>query len=85
MARTMLRRKRSAVISKRHSQSDSCSQRAERTWQMLVFTSVLVREKLVKSSYSSSRAAARFMASKSGTLTSRHERSRRKGDLRVWT
>ena len=51
--------------------------------EIFVLVSVFSFEKLVKSSYSISVAAARFIASKSGVLTKRHERSRRKGDLRV--
>ena len=82
-ARTILRRKRSAVISKAITPLSQGIQRALRTSQMLVLTSVCSLENDVKSRIPTISDAAWFMASKSSLGGAAQVNARVNGERRV--
>ena len=85
MARTILRRKRSALISRYHRRGSAlvCTQQARRRVQMFVFTWVWSFEKEVKSRVPSISDAASFIALKSMPGGACHAIGQRKGSFSV--
>lgn len=83
IARTILRRKRSAVMTNVASVSFSCVQYASFTLQIVVLASVCARQKEAKSCLPNRYSAASFIASKSRPSATRVWLKQRNGSLRI--